>query len=310
MKHAFLCLLILLCSTLTFAQATDTSIVKPVIAKDTIWKKGAQVSLSFTQLSLTNWVGGGESSLGGSGYLNMFANLKTGNRIWDNTLILAYGLLKVDGLSTRKTDDKIDFLSKYGYNISKNMYASANINFNTQFTDGYKYPNDSVVVSKFMAPAYLQLGVGLDYKPVEYFSLSILPFTGRLTFVNDQELADKGSYGVKPATYDPDGVKLEPGETTKREFGGAIMALYKREIFTNISFNSKLQLFTNYLSNPQNIDVNWDSLLALKVNKYISTYIGIHVIYDDDITIVDKNGDSGPRTQLKQSFGVGLAMNF
>lgn len=310
MKKFAYCLLLLLCSLTVFSQSTDSLVIQPEKPIEPAWKRGAKMSLTFTQLSLTNWVGGGESSLGGAGYINLFANLKKGNRIWDNTLILAYGLIKIDGQSTRKSDDKIDFLSKYGYNISKNMYASANLNFSTQFTDGYKYPNDSVVVSTFMAPAYLQIGIGLDYKPVEYFSLSVLPFTGRLTFVNDQELANKGSYGVTPATYDEEGTLLKQGENTKREFGGAVMALYKRDIFTNVAFNSKLQLFSNYLSNPQNVDVNWDSMLALKVNKYISTYIGIHVIYDDDIVIVDKSGASGPRTQLKQTFGVGLAMDF
>lgn len=299
MKQILLFFLIFIPSVTAISQTADSS-----------WSKGGKLSLTFNQLSLTNWAAGGENSFGGNGYLNLHANYKKENKNWDNNLDLAYGMIKLDGAAVRKSEDKIDFYSKYGLNISKNLLASANVNFNTQFSDGYKYPNDSVVVSTFMAPAYLQVGIGLDYKPVKYASFSILPFTGRITFVNDQALADLGAYGVEPAILDTNNVVIKQGKNVKMEFGGALMAIFDKEIFKNVSFKSKLQLFTNYLKEPQNIDVNWDSMLSLKVNKHISSNIGISILYDDDTNIVDKDGKTGPRTQIKQTFGVGLALDF
>lgn len=299
MKQILLFFLIFIPSAIAVSQTADSS-----------WSKGGKLSLTFNQLSFTNWAAGGENNFGGNGYLNLNAHYKKENRNWDNNLDLAYGMIKLNGAAVRKSEDKIDFYSKYGLNISKNLLASANVNFNTQFSDGYKYPNDSVVVSTFMAPAYLQAGIGLDYKPTKYSSFSFLPFTGRITFVTDQALADLGSYGVEPAVFDTNHVVIKQGKNVKMEFGGALMAIFEKELFKNVSLKSKLQLFTNYLEEPQNVDVNWDAMLSLKVNKHISSNIGISILYDDNTKITDKHGNSGPRTQIKQTFGIGLALDF
>jgi hypothetical protein len=258
-----------------------------------LWTTGFKAAVTFNQVSLTNWAAGGENSLGGNSMLNVFANLKKGKTTWDNTLDIAYGLVKTGDDNARKSDDKIDLVSKYGHNvISKNLFLSANLNFKTQFANGYNYPNDSVIISKFMAPGYLMLGLGLDYKPFPYLSISLLPLTGRLTFVSDTSLS---------LTYG-----LDRGETIKPEFGAAFKVTFEKELFTNVSLKSKLDLFSNYLDRPQNIDVNFEALLVLKVNKLISTYVGIQTIYDHDILIMDKDGKTGPRTQFKQTFGIGL----
>lgn len=294
----------------SYAQITDMTAPDTTYV-DTTWKKGGKFALTFTQVSFSNWAAGGENSLGGNSMVNLFANFKEGKRIWDNQLDLAFGILKLDGEKARKSDDKIEGFSKFGYEIANNLYFSTNLNFKTQFTRGYNYPNDSVKVSDFLSPAYIQLGVGIDYKPVSYFSLSFLPLTGRITIVTDQDLADIGAYGVDPAEYDTSGtVLLKHGKNTRFELGTSVIALFQKEIVKNIEFKSKLQLFSNYLEKPQNIDVNWDSMLALKVNKYISTFIGVVVVYDEDIPIMNNEGvDVGPRTQLKQTFGIGLAFD-
>ncbi len=305
MKQNLLIVLIIILSNFAFAQ-TDTTELK----SDTAWKKGSKLSLSFSQVSFSNWAAGGENSSGGNGFFNLYAKYKEGNRMWDNNLDLAYGLLKIEGQSLRKSEDKIDFYSKYGLSIAKNLYFSTNFNFNTQFSEGFKYPDDSTIVSKFLAPGYIQLGVGIDYKPNDYLSLSFLPLTGRLTIVTYQPLADAGAYGVDPAVIDTNGVVMEEGKNSRFELGTAAIALFQKELLKNVELKSKLQLFSNYLEHPENIDVNWDSMLSLKVNKYISTFIGITLLYDDDIPLLDKNGESGPRTQLKQTFGVGLALEF
>lgn len=145
-----------------------------------------------------------------------------------------------------------------------------------------------------MAPGYLMLGLGMDYKPYPYLSISLLPVTGRLTIVNEKTLSDAGAYGV------------EPGKTVRDEFGALFKVTFDKEVITNVNIKSKLELFSNYSKDPQNIDVNWEALLMLKVNKLISTYIGVQTIYDHDILITDKDGKIGPRTQFKQTFGIGL----
>lgn len=277
---------------------------------DTTWKKGGKFALTFSQVAFTNWAAGGENSYGGNSFLNLFAHYKEGKRMWDSNLDLAYGLLKLEGQQARKSDDKIDFLTKYGYEVTDKLYYSTNFNFNTQFTQGYKYPDDSTLVSTFLSPAYIQLGVGFDYKPADYFSLSFLPLNAKVTIVSDQDLANIGAYGVEPAVFDSNGNMTQKGENTRFELGAGLIAMFQKEIIKNIEFKSKLQLFSNYIENPQNIDVNWDSMLSLKVNKFISTYVGLTLVYDDDINILQDDGASIPTTQYKQTFGIGIALDF
>lgn len=301
MKQICFVLLFVFASLITFSQS------------DTTWKKGGKFALTFSQVSFSNWAAGGENSYGGNSMINLFANYKEGKKIWDTHLDLAMGMMKLEGNKARKTDDKIEFLTKYGHEISKNLYASANLKFNTQFYKGFKYPDDSTIVSTFMAPAYAQFGLGIDYKPAEYFSLSFLPATGRMTIVTEQALADQGAYGVDPATYDTIGdqvVLIENGKNTRFELGAALQVFFKKELIKNVELQSKMQLFSNYLENPQNIDVSWDNIFSLKVNKYISAFVGLNLLYDDDIKIVEPDGDKGPRTQLKQTFGAGFAFDF
>lgn len=260
-----------------------------------LWTLGTKASLSFSQVSLTNWAAGGENSFGGNSFLNLTANLKQGKTTWDNSLDLAYGMVKQGNSSVRKSDDKIDLVSKWGHNIiTRNLFLSANFNFKTQFDNGYNYfPNDSsVLISKFMAPGYFMLGLGLDYKPYPFLSISLLPLTGRLVVVNDTTLSV--NYG------------LDAGKKTKPEFGAAFKMTLEKDLTTNVSLKTKLEMFSNYIDRPQNIDINWEALLILKATKYISTYIGFQTIYDHDILIADKDGRKAPRTQFKQTFGVGF----
>jgi hypothetical protein len=271
-------------ATIATSQTADTT---------KLWTNGFKASLTFNQVSLTNWAAGGENSLGANSFLNLFANLKQGKTTWDNSLDLAYGMVKIGDANVRKSDDKIDLVSKLGHNvIHKNLFLSANLNFKTQFGKGYNYPNDSVIISNFMAPAYLMLGLGMEYKPYPYLSISLLPLTGRLTIVNDTSLSQV--YG------------LDPGDKLKPEFGAAFKVTFEKDIFTNVSLKSKLDMFSNYIDQPQNIDINWEAMLIMKVNKFISTYVGVQTIYDHDIQIMDKDGKTGPRTQFKQTFGVGF----
>lgn len=280
---------------------------------DTIqgWKKGGIISLNIVQTSLTNWAAGGQNSFAINGLFSGFRNYKKGANIWDNSLDLGYGLLKQGKKSDyMKTDDKFDFLSKYSRKAYRDFYYAALVNFKTQMTVGKSYAKDTTKISNFLAPAYLIGTIGMDYKPNSHLSAFVASLTGKFTIVNDQQFADAGVFGVTPATYDNLGRLLQNGKKSKSEFGGYIRLIYskndfKNEILKDVSFTSKIDLFSNYIHNPQNIVVNWETLIALKVNKYISVNINTNLIYDDNIKIAqDKNNDgiidgSGPRAQFK-----------
>src|SRR5690606_29675983 len=158
---------------------------------DTIegWKTGGLFSLNASQVSLTNWNAGGQNSISGNALVSIFANLRKGKAEWENSLDLGYGLQRLgrkDNAAWVKTDDKIDLVSKYGRKASKHWFYSALVNFSTQSTAGYNYPNDSIEISGFMAPGYLMSAIGMDYKPAKIFSAFIAPFTLKSTFVNSQ----------------------------------------------------------------------------------------------------------------------------
>ncbi|MBL4592226.1 MAG: DUF3078 domain-containing protein [Flavobacteriales bacterium] len=306
------------CVTSIFSQTTEAEEVLKKQSKDSLegWKIGGIFSLNLTQVGLTNWSAGGENSISVNGLVSFYANLKKGNSTWDNSLDLAYGILQQGGDAARKTDDKIDFTSKYGQKAFKNWYYAGLINFKSQMSAGYNYPDDSTKISNFMAPAYVLGAIGMDYKPNDNFTLFLSPLTMKMTIVNDQTLADAGAFGVAPAEFDILGNVTTPGKTIRSEYGGYMRAMFKKDIMKNVNFQTKLELFSNYSEEPDHVDVNWEVLIAMKVNKYISATISTQLLYDHDIDIsVDSNDDGiidavGPRTQFKEVIGVGISYKF
>lgn len=291
------------------SQITDNETVLRKIEKDTItgWKTGGVFAITGSQTSLTNWSAGGENSISLNALLSVFANYKKGKGAWDNSLDVGYGLMKQgwgDEIPFSKTDDKVDLMSKFGYRAFKSWYYAALFNVKTQMTPGYKLPTDTVKISNFLAPAYVIAAIGMDYKPDNHLSVFIAPLTAKWTIVNDPVLSAAGAFGVNP------------GEILKTEFGGYIRFIYTKNNFTapflkNISFTTKLDLYSNYLKDPQFIDVNWETLIAMKVNKYITISLITHLIYDFDIKFVsDVTGDPVDKVQFKEIFGVGFSYKF
>ncbi|KPK85350.1 MAG: hypothetical protein AMS27_07565 [Bacteroides sp. SM23_62_1] len=267
------------------------------------WKFGGLGSISVSQVSLTNWAAGGESSFSGGALVNTSLNYNRDNISWENLFAVAYGLMKQGDASVRKTDDKIDFASKFGRKASKKLFYSAMFRFNTQFTDGYKYPNDSVPISAFMAPGIINLSLGIDYKPSERLSIYIGPLSGKMTFVLDDSLSAEGAFGV------------EPGKDLRYEFGGTFKGMYTREILKNVIFTTKLELFSNYIKNPEKIDVSWEVLINMKINQYLSANLNTILVWDDDIKFAqfDSEGNytgSESKVQFKEVFGIGLSYKF
>ena len=266
------------------------------------WKTGGVSSLTFSQVSFQNWAAGGENSYTVNGLVSMHANYKKERVSWENNLDMGYGVVKQSSLGVRKSDDKLELTSKYGYKTSSNWYYSGSFNFKTQFAKGYKYNEEEDTkrqISGLMSPGYLTLSLGMDYKPSDVFSMMISPVTGKTTFVLDDTLSARGAFGV------------EEGKNMRNEFGGFIKITYNKEVLENVTLNTKLDLFSNYLEDPQNVDVNWEVLISMKVNEYLTANLNTTLIYDDNINYINQAGEElGPRIQFKEVFGAGLSYNF
>jgi hypothetical protein len=317
-KRSFILVLAIISTIFLYpcnGQVTDPEKTLRTQEADTLqgWKTGGVIAINMAQTSLTNWSAGGQNSISVNGIFSGFANYTRNKSVWVNSLDIGYGILKQGkDYGARKTDDKFEFTSKYGQLAFKNFYYAALFNFKTQMAPGYNYPDVTNKISDLFSPAYMIFALGMDYKPNAYLSAFIAPATARIILVNDQVLSDAGAFGVNP------------GEKSKSEFGGYLRAIYSRndfkgEFLKNVTFTTKVDLFSNYADKPQNIVVNWETLLSLKVNKYISANLNTQLIYDDKIKILDDgngNGSAdpgesyGPRVQFKEILGVGFSYNF
>lgn len=301
-------ILFFIASYLTWAQ-NETA-----VSDTSYWQNGLKGTLTFTQINLTNWVAGGNSSVALTGYLGLFANYNRNKISWESALDLGYGFIDQTGIGLRKTDDKFSLNSKLGYKISGERWLwSTLIDFKSQFAKGFAFPNDSVPISKFASPAYITISTGIEFKLTENFYLILSPLTTKFTIVTDQILADSGAFGVDPAEFDLNGLKIKDGQNRRTELGTFFKGYFKKDIIENVNFESKLELFTSYRENFGNIDVNWENILILKVNNWLSTNLIVQLIYDDDIDVPIFNENdvqigAGPRLQFRQIFGVGLSI--
>jgi hypothetical protein len=295
-------------SSLSFSQAAADSTEQP---EENRWLMKSIFGLNGTQSSFVNWNAGGRNNISMLGFISASAIYDNPVFDWDNSLDIALGGLQYfdgdDGL--QKTDDRLELSSKLGYRLKENrdFYLSFLSGFRTQFLDGFTYPNDSIRQSTFMAPGYLSLALGIDYKPTTNFSIFLSPAASKMTFVRDQTLADLGAFGVDPAILDVNGNVITAGRQFRGELGASFRMIYNKEIAKNIEMKSRVELFSNYLDRPENIDVNADVLFNFKVNSWFSASANFTLMYDHDILITDVDGNVGPRTQFKSVLGVGIS---
>lgn len=297
-------------ATLTTAQ-TDTLAPKS-------WKLKAIYGVNGSQTAFVNWNAGGRNNVAVLGFIDATANYKKSTFKWDNDLHLALGAVNYIGKDVpkkerfQKTDDRIELNTNAGYRLKEHYYLSFLGNFRTQMLDGFVYPNDSIPASRFMAPGYATVALGIDYTPSDNFSLFVSPLAAKMTFVNDERLANLGAFGVDAAVYDGLGGLITAGKRFRGEFGAYLQMKYKRNLAKNIDFKCGVQLFSNYMNNPQNIDVNAESLFSFKINSWLSSSLQWNLIYDDDIDIrrtVNNVTKVGPTTQFKSVFGLGMAFS-
>jgi hypothetical protein len=299
----------------------DFSIDTALINDSTrVWFMGANGHFNLNQVSFTNWAEGGESTLAGNTFGVFKATYLKKKFKADNYLLMAYGITWSDEQGIRKTDDKIEIGTAVGYEVFENWYYSLVSNLKSQFSDGYKYPDDSTLVSTFLAPANFLLSLGMEYKPNKYTSVFISPASGKFIFVANQELADKGAFGVTPAVRDSLGNVLIPGSDYKAKFGFNFILNYHKDILKNVNLSSKLNLHNNYMDenidNRWNVDVDWETAFNFRINSFLSSMIYMHFLYDHDIKIpqyehidgIKTQVGAGPRLQMKQNFGIGVSI--
>ena len=251
-------------------------------------------NLVFNQSTFSNWNTGGNNNIGVIGKINYNLSYKKDKHYLENILQLGYGFVAAKGQSTRKTEDYINLMTNYGYELGRNYYLSTGYQFLSQFTPGYNYgltpdPNYEDRVSKFMAPGYLNAGLGIAYNPNENFQVIFRPLNGKFTFVNDPKLQVAGRYGLE-----------EDGQSVRSELGAMLNILYRIKIIKDINLINQLNFFSNYLYHTERVDINYSGVLNMKFNKFISAIIGVDVVYDHD---------QRQKTQMKQTLGVGFTYN-
>lgn len=276
-----ICSLLLVSATFSFAQEKEE--------EKTNWTKTGTFSLLFNQSAFNNnWQGGGVSSIATNASINYSANYKKDDVVWDNTFLFAYGLSKIDGGDgVQKTDDRLEISSLYGKQASEFWYYSAYANLKTQFAEGLD--NNAIRISDFFSPAYLQAGPGMLWKKSDNLKVNITPASARAIFVNSEFTEDSSAFGV------------DQGETSRFEFGANISAYYKAELIKNVTFENTLALYSNYIEDVGNVDIDYTLNIAMKVNKYMSANIVGQIIYDDNAI---------SEVQVREVFGLGLNYKF
>ena len=253
-----------------------------------VWTKGGTFTFLLNQSAFENWIAGGVSNVSGTVGVNYDFNYLKDIWSWDNKIIASFGITKIKDQDIQKSDDRLEWNSVLGKKAQGYWYYSAFLNFKTQFTDDLD--SDTEGPTKFLSPGYLQIGPGMLWKKSDNLKVNIAPATLKLIVVDKElTLPENAYFGV------------EEGKSSRMEFGASIGAYYKFDLMKNISMENILNLYTNYLEDPQNVDLDYTMNLVMNINKYISTTLAYQTIYDD-------NAFEG--LQTRQVFGLGINYNF
>lgn len=247
------------------------------------WTVVGKYTFLFNQSSFSNWAAGGNNTVAGNMTLGYDFNYKRKKWNWDNKVISAYGLSYVDDQGVRKTEDQFEYNSLLGLRTSKLWFFSFFSNFKTQYTRGYDYKQEpKVAVSDFFSPAYWSFGPGMLWKKNDNARINVAPASARYTFVSDEF---SGKYGV------------DEGKNINFSLGFNLSAYFKSEIMKDVTMESIVAVYSDYLNKPQNIDIDYQLNIFVKINKNLSTNLGLHAIIDDD---------ASSKVQFKEVFGLGL----
>ena len=314
--------LLIFCLFFQFVSAQpDSLFIKEKLPKylGPQWTQKNRVSIDLNEVAFVNWNSGGTNSISGLLGLRSSYNYKDKYFVWKNNALIDYGINKQEKRETRKTDDLFEVNSNLGFKPDSisNWFYSARLNFRTQLSNGYNYPNKDEPISRLMAPGYLFFGGGMEYgKDIDELSFYFSPITLKATFVLDKNLANVGAFGVVPAILDEEGNVIVEGERIRKELGVLVTNSYEMEIVENINVKHQVSLYSDYINNFGNIDFDWRVDFDFKVNSFVRATLGSHLRYDDDVktsvpTEVEGEFDeAGAKIQWKQFLGVGFAVDF
>jgi hypothetical protein len=287
------------------------------------WVYTGITGLNLNQASFSNWTAGGVNSVAFSALGKFSANHKKDKFTWNNNLNLMYGMVKNQNETLKKSEDIIELISVAGYDISKKWAFTGYVSFRSQFADGFDKDNDTLRISKFMSPGYLTLSPGFRFKPNDWFYIIISPATAKFTFVMDQTLADQGSFGVKPAEKDTNGVIIKNGENILIYLGPFVEAYFKKEVAKGFTFESRLNILYTFLNRdnlePYDADLSWENFLNYSIAKYFSVSLFLHFVYlPGQPTIKFDNYEGAVRVtavpnrhiQVKETLGIGITYSF
>jgi hypothetical protein len=307
-------------ATVKQLQATATQTVATDTAKKPNkngWTHGANFNLNLTQIGNSNWIaaGGDKFSLSMATSLNAFVSRKWGKNTWDNILDVNYALVNTTSLGVRKVNDRLDFTSKYGYKPQK--WTKTTITFlgqlRSQLSNGYEYDylgtTEKRRNSGFFAPAYIIVAPGIEWKPNDWFSLFGSPLAARWTIVSNGPYSYLGQGGIFNGKVETPLATLygvNPATGNRGEFGAFVTATVKKDIFKNVAYYSKLDLYANYLKNIANVDVFWTNQFKVKISKYFNISYSLDMLYDDDVKNPNRP-TSALGLQVLSTFGVGFA---
>ena len=279
------------------------------------WLYGGDASLSFAATSLINWLIGGEDQIGIRPTVNLFANYKKGKRTFENYAVLAYGILKTGERKAVKNDDRLHYTAKLGHQISPRWAYTGALLVRTQFAPGYTYAGENITskVSDFLAPINLYLSVGIDYMPNKNISCMLSPMMGRATFVRSDSSTVIIASGMMTKETDAQGQQIQVPHHSRYEFGGGALIRLNGNLFQNkVTYNSQLELFSNYLEDPQNMEVLWMFETKILLYKNITANWHLDVKYDDNQKTRDVTTGNlrGAKLQAKYITGIGLSYRF
>ncbi|RCU43513.1 DUF3078 domain-containing protein [Chryseobacterium lacus] len=258
------------------------------------WYFHGQNNVVFNQASFSNWYSGGINNIGVLGKINYNLSYRNKKHFLENILELKYGWIASEGQASRKTEDYINLALNYGYDVGKNFYISSGFKFVSQFAPGFNYtetPEPSYYdrISNFLAPGYLNAGVGLSYNPNENFQVIFRPVNGKFTFVMDPMLQKAGKYGLE-----------RDGQSFRQELGAMMNVIYRWKIYKDIILDNQVNLFSNYVEHAERVDIAYKGALTLRFNKFISTLVTLDLSYDHDQIRA---------LQRKQTLGIGFSYN-
>lgn len=280
----------------TFAQQTNEK------EKDSAWTTAGNATLLFNQSAFNaDWLGGGTSNVAGNLSISYGFNYAKEDWAWDNKILIDYGITKIKGEAfAKKTNDRLEYNSLLGKKAGGDWYYSMFLNFKTQMDKGYKYSTDAdgnpirTEYTHLLSPGYLQIGPGMLWKKNDNLKVNFAPATSKLVFV-DKDFTSVEGY------VDGDYFGVDANKSMRFELGASISGYGKFTIMENVSVENILNLYGNYLEDPQNVDIDYTMNVVMKINKYLSTNFTFQAIYDDNAITA---------FQIREVLGLGISYKF